>query len=177
MRDYVVQTHPCSEVIAKVSLEARGFEIFLPTVCEEIRTGRMRERRTSTIAPLFPGYLFVRMDLNMFELSQVKSAKGVKCILGVDSSRPTPLPLGAVADLQARYQAGEFAKRVSTYRVSAGDRLTVTSGAFQGFSGVCRESRSDRIKALLSTLWGAIAVDLPSNFVTKVLDDNPLMGV
>lgn len=177
MRDYVVQTHPCSEMIAKISLEARGFDVFLPTIYEEIRVGRNREKRLSTIAPLFPGYLFVAFDTDDDGWFQISSTKGVRCLLGRDGLHPTPLPTGAVIELQARYAAGEFVRRPQGPNINAGDRFTVTAGPFLGFSGVCKVSGQERIEVLLSTLWGAIKTELPSNFVTPVLDKRAALGV
>lgn len=161
-RDYVVQTHPCSEALAKANLEARGFEVFFATVVEEIRFGRAREKRLTVMAPLFPGYLFVKLDLAQDAWRGVSSARGVKRMLGRDSEHPTPLPRGAVDDLQARFLAGEFVQRARTFAVTAGDLVRVTEGVFEGHKGVCTVSRGERVKVLLSLLSGSIAVDLPS---------------
>lgn len=164
-RDYVVQTHPCCEAIASANLESRGFEVYLPTVIEEIRTGRLRQKRTTVTAPLFPRYLFVRFDVGIIGWRKITSTKGVQRIMGRDSEHPTPLPLLALDDLRARFDAGEFVKRIATYSISAGDQIRVTQGAFAGHSGVCTISRGDRIRVLLSKLSGAIKVDLPASQV------------
>lgn len=169
IRDYVVQTRPCHEMIAKVSLEAKGFVVFLPTVREEIRTGRRREHRTSTIAPLFPGYLFVSIDLADRNWRVISGAKGVRGILGENVEHPTALPIGAMADLVTRYEAGEFVKGTPTYRISAGDRLRLTDGPFAGHVGICVVSRAERIQVLLSSLWGAIKVNVPVGACAQVL--------
>lgn len=165
LRDYVVQTLPCSEVLARGNLEAKGFEVYLPTVVEEIRTGRMREKRSTIIQPLFPGYLFVRLDVALQRWREVASARGVKRVLGRDSEHPTALRDGTLAELKARFEAGEFVRRVATYRISAGDSVTVSSGVFEGHTGVCTMSRGERIKVLLSLLSGAVEVDMPAELV------------
>lgn len=164
-RDYVVQTHPCSEAIARANLESLGFQAYLPTVIEELRTGRLKHKRETAMVPLFPRYIFVRFDISNGTWRKIASAKGVQRLLGSDSEHPTPLPQGALLDLRARYAAGEFVRRVETYRISAGDNVTVTHGAFQGHSGICKVSRGDRIRVLLTRLWGAVEVELPSKMV------------
>lgn len=161
IRDYVVQTKPCHEVIAKVSLEAKGFVTFLPTVREEIRTGRLREKRTSTIAPLFPGYLFVSIDLADQTWRPITGAKGVRGILGRDVEHPTALPIGVLGELITRYEAGEFNRGATVMRISAGDIVNISSGPFAGHSGICITSRAERIQVLLSSLWGAIKINVP----------------
>ncbi len=54
---YVAYTQPQAEYRAKDHLEARDFECFLPTVSTPY------PRRGKEDAPLFPGYLFVRYEL------------------------------------------------------------------------------------------------------------------
>lgn len=164
-RDYVVQTHPCSEALAKANLEAHGFEVYLPTVIDEIRHGRMREKRLEVEAPLFPGYLFVRFDIGTDPWRVVSAAKGVKRLMGADSEHPTPLGINTLDELRARFLAGEFVRRSNTYIVSAGDRVTVRQGAFQGHAGVCKVSRGERVKVLLSILSGSVLVDLAAENV------------
>lgn len=166
-RDYVVQTHPCSEVIAKSNLEAHGFEVYLPTVIYEGRTGRLRERRYTVEEPLFPGYLFVRLDLAMDAWRKVCAAKGVRRILGHDGEHPTPLPPTALNDLRARFDAGEFVRRPTTLRVIAGDTVTIKTGAFQGHQGRCTMARGERVRVLLSLLSGAIEAIMPAESVMR----------
>lgn len=164
-RDYVVQTLPCSEAIAKANLEAKGFQVYLPTVVEEIRTGRMREKRTTVLAPLFPRYLFVKMALLDGSWRKIASVRGVQRVLGYDSEHPTALPVGALDELQERYAAGEFVRRSATHTVNAGDAVTITEGAFRGHAGVCTVSRGERVKVLLSRLGGAFEMDMPAKLV------------
>lgn len=164
-RDYVVQTLPCFEAVAKANLEAKGFEVYLPTVVEEIRTGRLREKRTTVLAPLFPRYLFVRMDLHDRAWRVIASVRGVQRMLGSDGEHPTPLPVRALGDLRERFAAGEFVRRAAVSAVNAGDGVTITEGVFQGHSGICTVSRGERIKVLLSLLSGAVEVDLPAKLV------------
>ncbi len=165
IRDYVVQTHPCAEVLAKSNLEARAFDVYLPTVVYEGRTGRLREKRYTTIEPLFPGYLFVTLDIACAEWRRISSAKGVRRLLGENSERPTALPCGALQDLRERFNAGEFVKRIGGPQITAGDRIRVTNGAFEGYAGTCTQSRGDRVHVLLSLLMGAVPVTLPVGMV------------
>ncbi len=159
-RDYVVQTHPCAEVLARANLEAEGFAVFLPTVVYEGRTGPLRQKRYTTIEPLFPGYLFVTVDLTVDPWREITKQRGVRCILGQDVEHPKALPPGVLAELQQRYAAGEFVKRGQVNEIRAGDRVLVASGPFAGHSGTCTDSRRDRIKVMLSKLWGAVEVEM-----------------
>ena len=164
IRHYVAQTHPCAETLAKANLEAQGFETFLPVVVEEARRGVLGRKRVTALAPLFPGYMFIALDLSSHWRAAC-STKGVRRLLGRDSEHPTPLPIGAIPDLVARYDAGEFVQRVTTFRVNAGDDVTIAKGAFEGCRGVCVVSRGERIQVLLSLLGGAVKMDMTTDFV------------
>lgn len=167
-RDYVVQTHPCFEAIAKGNLEAAGFEeVYLPTVIEEVRFGPRQERRSTVMVPLFPGYVFVPLDLGEQGWRRIAKVRGVKRLLGRDSEHPTPLPIGALDDLRGRFLAGEFVKRSQTFQLSAGDQVTVVQGAFEGLRGVCMVSRGDRVRVLLSLLGGTVPVNMTTQMVRK----------
>ena len=57
---YVVHTHPRGESLAFVNLQRQGLEAFLPQYLKR----RRHARRTQWVpAPLFPRYLFVKMDI------------------------------------------------------------------------------------------------------------------
>lgn len=165
-RDYVVQTHPCHEALAHGNLLAAGFASYLPTVLYEGRTGRRREQRYTTMEPLFPGYLFVTFDLASPRWRTINGIRGVRRILSQDSEHPTPLAVDTLNELGARYAAGEFVRN-ATYGISAGDAVIVSSGAFQGHTGVCTVSRGDRIRVLLNLLWGALEVNLPAAMAAR----------
>ncbi|HVM96767.1 MAG TPA: transcription termination/antitermination NusG family protein, partial [Candidatus Acidoferrales bacterium] len=58
-RWFVISTKVRREQLAQEQLQRRGVTTFLPKVIEPARlSGR------PTVAPLFPGYLFIRIDLN-----------------------------------------------------------------------------------------------------------------
>jgi len=59
-RWYVAQTQPQAEFRAVANLERQGFETYLPRYLKR----RRHARRIETIkAPLFPRYVFVRVDI------------------------------------------------------------------------------------------------------------------
>ena len=63
---YVAQTHPRAEMKASQHLGRQGFEVYLPRYLKK----RRHARRTDTIAaPLYPGYLFVAIDLETSALA------------------------------------------------------------------------------------------------------------
>jgi hypothetical protein len=69
-------------------LGTRGFETFLPQAIAWVQQGARRRRR---LAPLFPGYLFVRHALDPESHAEVLRARGVVRLLGEGAD---PIPIG-----------------------------------------------------------------------------------
>src|SRR3546814_4907858 len=59
-RWYVAQTQAQGEERARLNLERQGFRTYLPRYRRERRHAR---RRDVVQAPLFPGYIFIELDL------------------------------------------------------------------------------------------------------------------
>src|SRR5690554_4954416 len=75
---YVVVTKPRQETRAYENLEHQGGEVFMPMLqTETIKQGR----RTLQSDPLFPGYLFLRLDKDSPLLAKVRSTFGVNKLL------------------------------------------------------------------------------------------------
>ena len=71
---YAVQTKPRQEAVAELHLQRQHFETYLPKIL--VRKHR-RDKWTKVVEPLFPRYLFVRLDPDENSLSPVRSTKGV----------------------------------------------------------------------------------------------------
>ncbi len=74
VRWYAVRTQPNQEARAEHQLQRQGFATFLPRIGKSVRHARkLRQVR----APLFPGYLFVQLDLTRDRWRAVNSTYGV----------------------------------------------------------------------------------------------------
>ena len=60
-RWYVAMTHTKSEEVAYANLARQGFQAYLPRYLRERRHAR---KTTEVKAPLFPGYLFINIDMD-----------------------------------------------------------------------------------------------------------------
>ncbi len=94
---YVVHTHANAEALAAAHLARQGFGTYLPRYARERRHARRVER---VRAPLFPRYLFVRLDTERKWLS-VRSTTGVSSLLSAGGN-PLPLSDAAIAAIRAR---------------------------------------------------------------------------
>src|SRR5258708_16747291 len=101
-RWYLVHTRPNSERKAELNLEAQGFKTFLPQI---ERTARHARRLTTVRRPLFPRYLFVRLDVGRDRWLSVNSTFGVSRLF-TQEGRPVAVPFGIVETLLAHSEAG-----------------------------------------------------------------------
>ncbi len=96
-RWYVVQSQPRKELHAGRNLENQGFGSFLPRFQRTIRHAR---RTRTELAPLFPRYLFVSLDLGRDRWRSVHGTFGVARLV-TDGAWPIPVPSGLVEELIA----------------------------------------------------------------------------
>ena len=75
---FVVQTQPRAEAKAKRHLINQGFTTYLPVYRRRVRHARRSE---IALRPLFPGYLFVRLDPEQQRWRSINGTVGVRQIL------------------------------------------------------------------------------------------------
>jgi transcription antitermination factor NusG len=112
------------EASAQFNLHRQGYRSFAPRVRRTLRHARTTR---NVIAPLFPGYIFVILDLSVAPWRCVNSTIGVaSLIMGVE--KPLPVPTGIV---EALVGATESSGAVRLDRdLEIGQTLRVLSGPF-----------------------------------------------
>jgi transcription elongation factor/antiterminator RfaH len=149
---YVVQTKPANEERVKGNLLNQEIEAFLPLLgTYQYSNGNMVQR----IKPLFPSYLFARLDL-MLHFYKVKYTRGVSKILG-SGEGPIPISETVIETIRDRIGEDNLVKLEDDFR--EGELVQVTSGPLKDLVGVFQKSMSTRgrVKILLSL----IGVDVP----------------
>ena len=142
-RWYVVRTKPRSELLAANELRDDELEIFSPIVTSLSDQGR------STALPLFPGYIFVRFDMDSVGWPSFRYGQSVLGFLNFNGEVPS-LPDEVIFELKQRCenlnQNGGIWKR---YR--PGDWVQLVSSTIQGIAEVVEDSKSANgpVKVLL----------------------------
>jgi transcription elongation factor/antiterminator RfaH len=163
LRWYLVQTQPHREQYASSQLTAQNFHNYLPLVAKTIRHAR---RHLHSRAPLFPRYLFVRLDLGRDRWRSVNGTFGVQRLISVNGS-PQPVPQGVVELLLERCGPDGLTRLED--RLAVGQNVQVGAGPFTNMLGtLARLDANGRVRVLLELMGGQIAVDLASSHVQPV---------
>ena len=132
-------------------LTLKSVPAFLPLI-EAVRS--RRRRPGMALEPLFPGYLFVRMehaDGGLGNWHTVQWTPGVRLILGTDGT-PVPLPGDVMAAIQERVSEHGFVRRGDPFQPRA--RVRFRTGPLVGLDALFEESlsRSGRVRVLMTLL-------------------------
>ncbi|MFH1102601.1 MAG: UpxY family transcription antiterminator [Pseudomonadota bacterium] len=165
---YVLHTKSRFENVVNEGLVRKSKEVFLPKV--QVRSKR-RDRRIVIRVPLFPGYIFVKTDLNPYEhLEIVKTAGAVKLIGNKEG--PISVPDATVDSLRIMV-TGDHPIATGA-RLQRGDRVMVVNGPFIGVNGVfVRYKGQGRVVVNIDALGQFAAVDVNEDDLEKIPDFIP----
>ena len=152
-RWYAVQTLAHRELGANAQLQAQDFSTFLPQLLKTVR----HARKLSTVrAPLFPGYLFVKLDLARDRWRSVNGTFGVARLV-MTLNTPAPVPVGVVECLREMVD-GQGVMKLDR-GLDAGQRVELMAGPFARALGrIERMESAGRVRVLLDIMGGTVPV-------------------
>jgi transcriptional antiterminator RfaH len=152
------QLQPQRDGLALQCLRQAGFETYAP----RLRERRTVNRRKVTRAPLlFPGYLFVLIEL---QWHAARWSPGVVRIV-LNGGTPAVVPEGVIMALRAR-ETGGLIDLPRPPKFRSGDRVRVIHGPFAGHVGLYAGMKPrERVEVLLAVLGGAQRVTLSADSV------------
>lgn len=126
---YVLHTKSRFENVVNEGLLKKSLEVFLPKV--QVMSKR-RDRKAMIRVPLFPGYLFVKTDLNPYAHIEIVKTVGAVRLIG-NKDGPIPVPSETIESLEIMVKGSN---EVTTgARFKKGDRVMVVHGPFSGVTG------------------------------------------
>lgn len=152
---FVVQTKPGNENRAETHLLNQKIETFLPLLeIHQYPSGKMVQK----IKPLFPNYIFARLDLKV-HYYKVKWTRGVSKILG-NGDGPVPIAEKVIESIKERVGKDNLVKLEE--ELTEGDVVQITSGPFKELRGIFQKKMSDngRIKILLNLIGVDVSVQI-----------------
>ncbi len=159
-RWFVARVLPHSEASAQFNLHRQGYRSFLPRVRRTIRHARTMR---NVVAPLFPGYIFVILDLSADRWRCVNSTIGVaSLIMGVE--QPLPVPPGVVEALVAATESSGMVRHDRDLKI--GQKLRILSGPFaETFCLLAHLDDKGRVRVLLEFMGAEVSAQLDRSAV------------
>ncbi len=175
MRWYVVHAYSgmeksvqraLTERIERAAMQDKFGQILVPSEeVVEVKNGH----KTVTERRLFPGYVFVEMEMTDDTWHLVKNTNKVTGFIGGKSNKPTPIGPDEVAKIMQQVQEGVEKPRPKVlYEV--GEVIRIKEGPFTDFNGNVEEVNYEKSKVRVTvTIFGrATPVDLDFAQVEKV---------
>ena len=146
---------PHQENRALLNLHRLGFRSFVPRLRRTIRHAR---RLRDTLKPLFPGYIFIVIDLSKQRWRSINGTFGVASLI-MCAEQPTPVPSGVVEALVASCEIGGTVRLDDSLEI--GQTVRILSGPFA--QTLCRLAHLDdrgRVRVLLEIMGMEVAAQL-----------------
>jgi transcriptional antiterminator RfaH len=161
---YVVHCRVSSEQRAEINLRRQDYEVWLPMYH---KTRRHARRVETVLRPLFPRYLFVRLDLSSQSWRPILSTFGVHNIIA-DGDGPLAIGDDIIAALRERADLeGVFEIARSAFK--PGEEVRVQGGPMANLEGIFQaELDSDRVLILLKLMGREVRVSVAGDDVEPV---------
>lgn len=154
---YALWTRSHCERLVCDQLAAKGFGPFLPEIDVWSRRGGIRRRSS---VPMFPGYLFLRHEMDASSYIEVRKARGLVRILGQGWERLAVLSDEEIEVIQAVLRARQPVL-AHTY-LREGQRVRVTRGPLANIEGILVRMKPGKGLLVLSVslLQRSVAVEV-----------------
>lgn len=145
---YAVHTKARDELLAEENLRRQGFHTFLPRIkAARRRRGRWHE----VIEPLFPGYLFIRLDMLTQDSFPIRSTRGALGLVRFGDA-PAIVPKELVEQLITAATEGPGVVP-QEHLFQPGDQVEILSGPFIGLPAtILAETGEERVQVFLDLL-------------------------
>jgi transcriptional antiterminator RfaH len=143
----VARNKPNQDKIALINLERQNFKFFQPTFKT---TSRIKSKFKEIIKPVFPGYIFIAVDLEEKNWHKINNTRGISSIIAFANKIPL-ISCELIEELKYRFSLDNAQKVVDPYKI--GMNAEITNGPFAELIGKIEEIDADqRIWILLDIL-------------------------
>jgi transcription elongation factor/antiterminator RfaH len=163
MRWYALRCKPNREKEVEKRLTDHGIQVFLPW----LRTRRRRRGRSQwVLVPLFPGYLFSHLDLEISGKT-ARYVPGVKDFLKF-GSHVAEVTQEIVDELRARCPGG--VAEIDPLKIAPGEIVRIQEGPFAGVEAIFQRALKDseRVAVLLEILGRQTKLELSADSIEKL---------
>ena len=164
---YAVHTYSGFEDNVKLALEERivssGLKKYFGDIIvpkEDVIEKTAKGGKKKIKRKFFPGYIFIRMNVNTDSWHLLKATPKVTGFVG-DQLNPMPVDESEMGKIVAQITEG-IKRPKAKIEFSKGDGVKITEGPFSGFNGIINEIKPDKSKleVLVSIFGRATPVEL-----------------
>lgn len=162
---YLVHSKPQREEVATTNLERQGFEVFVPRMrVQARRRGHFVER----VEPMFPRYLFTRLDAEQQDWSPIRSTVGVSTLVRF-GLKPAVVPEPLVDDLRSRADEDGIVTDLVPPDLEPGRPVRIIEGLLEGYRGIVQaKSGNERVHLLLDMVGKRASATLNAHQIAPV---------
>ena len=163
LRWYAMQTKANKEKEVEKRLSGLRIEVFLPWIRTRRRIG---SRFHWVLVPLFPGYLFCRLDL-LESGKAARYAPGVKDFLKFGNHIAE---VGSEIVTGLRERCPEGIAQIELMSAKPGDLVKISEGPFSGLEAIFEKKMkgNERVAVLLDILGRQTRLVLPTETIEKI---------
>ncbi|RJQ48216.1 MAG: transcription/translation regulatory transformer protein RfaH [Gammaproteobacteria bacterium] len=153
---YLIHSKPREEEVARTNLERQGYTVYLP-LCKLLR--RRLGRRIHAVGPLFPRYLFIRLESGIDDWRPIRSTKGVATLVRF-GMEPARVPRTLIETLMARADpAGVHVLPGKEFKPGAPVRIM--EGVMHDYDAIfLARSAHDRVILLLDIIGKQVRIEV-----------------
>jgi len=168
---YVLYTKPNAEYQVAYHLQNADVTVFFPTV----RSVKPRPGYTSV--PLFPSYLFFRVDMSTFDMSLIRWTPGLRYIVMFDN-KPAAVPDAVINYLMHKIEEINSVGGLPSHPFKPGDKLRIRSGPMAGLEAIFEGPMgpAERVKVLVEFLGRVTRAEVPVELL-ELADGSELVRV
>ncbi len=156
-----VNTQTNREALAERSLLNQHYEVYQPLISKQIRHAR---RVHDVQRPLFPGYIFVRINPAETRWRPILSTPGVRSVIRTGDV-PCTVAEHLITNLKAREKNGVIARPASPRQI--GEAVRVAHGPFYGLIGrIIELPENDRLVVLMNFLNRPVKVRISEDHLS-----------
>jgi len=162
---YAMRSKPNKETFLAGQLEAHGVEVFFPVLRVTPVNPRSRKVRA-----YFPNYLFVHVDLDVVNVSDLRWMPGASGLVSFDGE-PASVPDLLIATVKKQVDQHNSLIRDAEKNFQHGDSVLIQDGPFAGYEAVfdTHISGQDRVRVLLSLLQSRqLPIEIASRQIRRV---------
>ncbi len=157
MEWYAVHTHVNKEVISEKNLIRQNFTTYLPIYKKIIRHAR---KISTVVRPLFPKYLFVKVDLIKQRWTVINSTYGVNFLISMED-KPVKISDKIINEIKSYDNSNGITDISPCSYMTIGDEVNILEGIFSGRKAIFEGLTDDnRVKVLFNLLGKEVTLSM-----------------